>query len=151
MNTRAVNFSVGLFMIIGVVALIWLALSASTTDGRFGKQISVSASFDNVGSLKVKAPVMIGGVRVGRVSNIALDPDDFRAVVTMKLDDQFEIPNDTSAMIYTAGLVGEQYIALDPGGSPIPLENDSQIKMTQSAIVIERLIGQFLTSMGNKD
>lgn len=151
MNVRIMNFSVGLFVIFGVLALVWLALTASSTDGRFAKQISVSAGFDNVGSLKVKAPVMIGGVRVGRVSHISLDPDDFKAIVEMKLDEKYEIPNDTMAMIYTAGLVGEQYIALDPGGSPMPLENGDSIRMTQSALVIERLIGQFLTSMGNKD
>lgn len=151
MNTRVMNFSVGIFVIFGVVALIWLALTASNTDGRFGKQITVSAGFDNVGSLKVKAPVMIGGVRVGRVSHIALDPADFKAIVEMRLDEKFEIPQDSMAMIYTSGLVGEQYVSLDPGGSPNPLAEGDYIKMTQSAIVIERLIGQFLTSMGSKD
>lgn len=149
MNTRIVNFSVGLFVILGVVALVWLALTASSTDGRFGKQITVSASFDNVGSLKIKAPVMIAGVRVGRVSHIALDQDDFQAIVEMKLDESYGIPKDTAAMIYTAGLVGEQYVALDPGAGS-PLENGDTLGLTQSAIVIERLIGQFLTSMGSK-
>lgn len=151
MNTRVMNFSVGLFVVFGAVALIWLALTASSTDGRFSKQITISAGFDNIGSLKVKAPVMIGGVRVGRVSHISLDPDDFKAIVEMKLDEKYEIPKDSVAMIYTAGLVGEQYVALDPGGAPMPLENGDSIKLTQSALVIERLIGQFLTSMGNKD
>ncbi len=152
MNTKVMNLSVGLFVLLGIAALFWLAFSASNTDGRFSKQIILTAQFDNIGSLKIKAPVMIAGVRVGRVSSISLDPQDYRAVVSMKVDQSYPLPSDTSAMIYTAGLVGEQYISLDPGGSEKYLENGDRIKLTQSALVIERLIGQFLTSMaGNKD
>lgn len=152
MNTRVVNFSVGLFVIFGVVALVWLALTASSTDSRFGKQITISAEFENIGSLKVKAPIMIAGVRVGRVSNIALDPEDFEAQVEMKIDEKYKIPTGSKALIYTAGLVGEQYISIEVDWNATTyLEDGGKITRTDSALVIERLIGQFLTSMGNKD
>ncbi len=116
-----------------------------------GQPIRVTAHFNNIGSLKVNSPVMISGVQVGRVSGISLDPTSFDAVVELSLANQVEIPKDTIASIYTSGLIGGQYISLDPGGSFDNLAEGDRIRMTQPAVVIERLIGQFLTSMGSKE
>ncbi len=149
-NAKWIDFVVGLFVISGIVAFAWLAFNASnaTTGLRGGKPIYVTASFTNIGSLKVKAPVMISGVRVGQVNGIALDPHNYEAVVTLALDSSVPIPQDTIAAINTSGLVGEQYIALDPGGSEKDLTNGDRIRMTQDAFVMERLIGQLMASFG---
>lgn len=143
---RWLNFVVGLFIIIGVLAFVWLSFNATDTSGRFSKKYSVSATFDNVGSLKVNAPVMISGVRVGKVKSIALDPILFDAKVILDLEEQYKIPTDTTAMIYTSGLVGEQYVALDPGGSEEDLQDGGRIRLSQGAFVMERLIERLLTS-----
>lgn len=153
-NPKWLDFVVGLFVLSGIVAFGWLAFNASNSSGRFGsgKGIAVTANFDNIGSLKVKAPVMVSGVRVGQVAGIELDPQTFQAVVRLNLDTKFGIPTDTIAAIHTSGLVGEQYIALDPGGSEQDLTNGDRIRMTQDAFVMERLIGQLLASFtGGKD
>ncbi|MET0104493.1 MAG: outer membrane lipid asymmetry maintenance protein MlaD, partial [Sedimenticola sp.] len=107
----------------------------------------VTARFDNIGSLKEKAPVTMAGVRVGRVVAIEFDQTSYEAVVTLGIDPRYSaIPDDTFAKIFTAGLLGEQYIGLDAGGSEIYLKHGDQLAMTQSALVLEEIIGQFLFS-----
>jgi len=135
-------------MAAGFVALFFLAMkvsnlsSAANDDG-----YRLIARFDNVGSLKQRAPVSIAGVRIGRVEKIRFDQNTFQALVTMRINPRFDhIPDDTFANIFTAGLLGEQYIGLDPGGSLDYLVDGSQIEHTQSALVLEQMIGQFLFS-----
>lgn len=147
MERAALDFWVGLFVIAGFAALMGLALKVSNTNG-FGSSSSyqVEASFDNIGSLKVHAPVKSAGVVVGRVSKIRFDNKTFQADVTLKLDSRFAFPKDTSASIMTSGLLGEQYLALDAGGDSKNLANGDKIKLTQSAVVLENLISQFMYS-----
>ena len=147
-QSRSAEILVGLFMLAGMVALFFIAMqvsnlgAASTKDG-----YRITARFDNIGGLKVRSPVTLAGVRVGQVSNISFDPGTFEAVVTLTLDKRYDgIPDDTFAKILTQGLLGEQYIGLDPGGSSDVLSEGSEIHMTQSALVLEEIIGQFLFS-----
>ena len=110
----------------------------------------MTAAFDDIGGLKVRAPVKIGGVQIGEVAQINLDPNTFKAVVKMHIDDQFkDIPDDSSAGIYTAGLLGDNYISITPMYSKNMLKNDSTIDVTRSAMVLEKLIGQLLYKIGN--
>lgn len=148
MRLRLIEIAVGVFMIAGFVALFFLAMkvsnlgASSVTDG-----YQVSARFDNVGSLKVRAPVTMAGVRVGRVEAIGFDKDTYEAVVSMRIDRRYDtIPADTFANIFTAGLLGEQYIGLSPGGSDEFLTDGDEFDYTQSALVLEQMIGQFLFS-----
>jgi phospholipid/cholesterol/gamma-HCH transport system substrate-binding protein len=145
---RLTEILVGAFMVLGFVALFFLAmrvsnLSLTAADDGY----SLSARFDNIGSLRVRAPVSMAGVRIGRVTQIDFDQETYQAVVTMQIDEQYDqIPSDTFANIFTAGLLGEQYIGLDPGGSPDMLSAGDRIEFTQSALVLEQMIGQFLLS-----
>ena len=148
MRLRLIEIAVGVFMVAGFVALFFLAMkvsnlgAASITDG-----YQVSARFDNVGSLKVRAPVTMAGVRVGRVEAIGFDKATYEAVVSMRIDRRYDtIPADTFANIFTAGLLGEQYIGLSPGGSDEFLADGDEFDYTQSALVLEQMIGQFLFS-----
>jgi phospholipid/cholesterol/gamma-HCH transport system substrate-binding protein len=145
---RTMELLVGTFMAIGFVALFFLAMKVSNLSAAGGGDgYRIKARFDNVGSLKVRSPVSIAGVTVGRVESIVLDQDSFQAVVTLRIDPAFDqIPADTFANIYTAGLLGEQYIGLDPGGSLDSLADGGQVEHTQSALVLEQIIGQFLFS-----
>jgi len=145
---RTMELLVGTFMAMGFVALFFLAMKVSNLSaGGGGDGYRIKARFDNVGSLKVRSPVSIAGVTVGRVESIVLDQDSFQAVVTLRIDPAFDqIPADTFANIYTAGLLGEQYIGLDPGGSLDNLADGGQVEHTQSALVLEQIIGQFLFS-----
>lgn len=147
-RSRTVEILVGAFMAAGFVALFFLAMEVSNlSTAANGNGYALTARFDNVGSLKTRAPVSIAGVRIGRVERIRFDQDSYQAVVTLRIDQEFDhIPTDTFANIYTAGLLGEQYIGLDPGGSPDYLVDGDQIEHTQSALVLERMIGQFLFS-----
>lgn len=135
-------------MLIGLLALFFLAMQVSNLGSAYrGEQYEISARFDNIGGLKPKAPVTMAGVEVGRVTAITYDAQDFRAVVTMAIQARYNtIPEDTFAKIQTAGLLGEQYIGLDPGGSPAVLQAGSELQFTQSALVLEDIIGQFLFS-----
>ncbi|MDN3517385.1 outer membrane lipid asymmetry maintenance protein MlaD [Aquisalimonas lutea] len=148
-NRRVVEIWVGLFVALGAAALFALAIQVSnipvfeSTDG-----YEVELRFANIGGLRTRAPVTVGGVRVGRVSDIRLDPDSYQAVVSARIQSDYRLPEDTSASIYTSGLLGEQYIALDPGGMDMYLRDGDEITLTQSALVLERLIGQFLYQMG---
>ena len=150
-RNRQIEIWVGFFMAAGFVALFILAMQVSNLGAAYsGDSFEVNARFDNIGGLKTKAPVTIAGVEVVRVSDIYYDADDFRAVVVLAIQDQYSerIPTDTFAKILTAGLLGEQYIGLDPGGSERFLEQGSEIAMTQSALVLEEVVGQFIFGKG---
>ncbi len=151
-NTKTVEILVGIFVSLGLIALLVLALNVSNL-GNFGsgKHYTVSANFENVSGLKDRSAVMIAGVTIGRVSSITVDPITFEAVVKMNIDSQFnEVPVDSDAGIYTAGLLGEKYIGITPGGAPDFLQQDSEIRLTQSSIILEKLISQFLFSQSEK-
>jgi phospholipid/cholesterol/gamma-HCH transport system substrate-binding protein len=145
-KTRQIELMVGAFMAAGFVALFFLAMQVSNLGSVNMKgSYKVAARFDNIGGLKVKAPVTMAGVEVGRVVQIYYDPTDFRAVAVLGIYSQFDrIPDDTFAKILTAGLLGEQYVGLDPGGSDQVLKDGSEIEVTQSALVLEDVIGQFI-------
>jgi len=141
-----VELASGIFLLLGIAAMLWLATEA--TD--YGMQVSddtyqVNARFSNVADLKTRSPVKIGGVTVGLVELITLDPVTFEAVVEMKIDRRFsDIPGDTSASILTSGVLGDRYVGLEPGGAMEPLTDGDQILITQSAVVLENLISKFL-------
>jgi len=147
-TTRTMEILVGTFMAAGFVALFFLSMRVSNLSaGGDGNGYALTARFDNIGSLKVRAPVSMAGVRLGRVEAIGFDQDAYQAVVTMRIDAAYDrLPTDTFANIYTAGLLGEQYVGLDPGGSPDYLHDGDQIEHTQSALVLEQMVGQFLFS-----
>jgi phospholipid/cholesterol/gamma-HCH transport system substrate-binding protein len=146
MYSKTVEIGVGVFVALGLAALLMLAMKVSnlaeltTSDG-----YQLSARFENIGGLKVRAPVTMAGVRVGRVTEIGFDDHSYEAVVHFSVNPRYaRIPLDTSASIYTAGLLGEQYIGLEAGGDENFLTDGGQIMLTQSAIVLEQVIGQFL-------
>jgi phospholipid/cholesterol/gamma-HCH transport system substrate-binding protein len=145
---RSIELTVGAFVGIGLAALFMLAMQASnlssfTSDGQY----ELTARFDNIGGLKVKSAVKVSGVKVGQVSAIDYDMETFEAVVTMRINDQYDrFPKDTIASIFTSGLLGEQYVGLEPGGDDQVLADSSEIRHTQSAMVLEQIIGQFLFS-----
>ncbi len=149
-QTRMMELVTGLFVCLGLAALLVLALQVSTGNGyRSGDTYSVTARFENIGSLRSRSPVTLGGVRIGRVGDIRINPETFDAEVELRIDTRFDmLPEDTGASIFTAGLLGEQYIALEPGGSPEVLADGDRLRFTQSALVLERLIGQFVANMG---
>ncbi len=147
-QTRTVEIAVGAFVAAGLAALFVLAMKVSNI-GAFdaAEGYELVARFDNVGGLKVRAPVTVGGVRVGRVVAIDYDMDTYEAVVRMRIDRRYDrFPADTSASILTAGLLGEQYVGLEPGGEERYLGDGDRIRYTQSALVLEKIIGQFLYS-----
>ncbi len=148
MNSKTVEIGVGLFVALGLAALLMLAMKVSNLaeltapDG-----YQVTARFENIGSLKVRAPVTMAGVRMGRVTHISFDDNSYEAVVRFSVNPRYaRIPIDSSASIFTAGLLGEQYIGLDAGGDEAFLTDGGEIMLTQSAIVLEQVIGQFLYS-----
>ena len=145
MAKKSIETLVGLFVLLGLLALLFVALKAANLSS-FGSQDSytVSARFDNIGGLKARAPVRAAGVVVGRVTSISLDPKTFQGVVTLAIERSFQFPKDSSAKILTAGLLGDQYVGLEAGGEVENLSPGSLIKQTQSAVVLENLIGQFL-------
>ena len=145
MNRNNIDLWVGIFVAIGIAAILFLALKVGnlvafgTTPG-----YRLEAAFENIGGLKLRAPVKAAGVVVGRVERIRFDPKTYQAVVTMKIDDGNEFTADTIASILTSGLLGEVYVGLDVGGDTNMLGDGARIAKTQSAVVLERLIGQFL-------
>ncbi len=152
-QTRSVEIGTGLFVLLGFAALLFLTTqtvggnSFSADDG-----FEVTAHFENVGSLKDRAPVAMSGVTIGRVTSVVFDPDSLEAVVTFVIDKQYDrIPEDSDASILTAGLLGSQYIGIGAGGSDENLEEGSEIQFTQSAIVIENLISKYLFSSSSDD
>ena len=146
MATKKIETLVGLFVLMGIGALLFLALKAANLGSVGGSAAyAVTARFDNIGGLKVRAPVRSAGVTVGRVTKIGLDGKTFQGVVTLEIDRHFLFPKDTSAKILTAGLLGDQYVGLEPGGDDKNFAEGDTIAQTQSAVVLENLIGQFLT------
>lgn len=152
-QTRAIEFSTGLFALLGFAALFFLTTQITNREIRFGESgYRLIAKFENVGSLKVGAPVSMAGVTIGRVEAIDFDTTEFKAAATLRVDSRFnQIPEDSDASIYTAGLLGGQYIGIGPGGSETYFQDGDQIEFTQSAIVLESLISKFLFSLAGKD
>lgn len=147
MGRKGIETLVGLFVLLGLLAIVFLALKAANLASfRVGNSYVVTARFDNIGGLKVRAPVKSAGVTVGRVTAISLDTKTYQGTVTIELEQGVQFPSDTSAKILTSGLLGDQYIGLEPGGAEQNLKAGDQIKMTQSAVVLENLISRFLYS-----
>jgi phospholipid/cholesterol/gamma-HCH transport system substrate-binding protein len=147
MSRKELDLWVGVFVAVGFGALLFLAMKvANLASFTAGNTYHVTARFDNIGGLKVRAPVKSAGVVVGRVDDIDFDNQTFEAVVSMTLDTRYEFPRDTSAKILTSGLLGEQYIGLAAGGDTVNLKPGDTLKITQSAVVLENLISQFLYS-----
>jgi len=146
MDRTLLDLWVGIFVAIGIAALFVLALKVGNAGTTFntGATYHVNAEFDNIGGLKVRAPVKSAGVVVGRVEDIQFDGKKFVARVTLNLDKRYEFPKDTSVSILTSGLLGEQYVGLDAGGDSAILTDGDTVKLTRSAVVLEKLIGQFL-------
>ena len=145
MNRSTLDLWVGIFVTIGIAAILFLSLKVGNLLTVSNDQgYSLEAEFDNIGSLKLRAPVKAAGVVVGRVEGIKLDPATYQAVVTMRINRGYEFTKDTIASILTSGLLGEVYIGLDSGGDTKMLANGDKIARTQSAIVLEKLIGQFM-------
>ncbi len=145
MGKKGVETLVGLFVLLGIAGLVFLSLQAANL-ASFGGGDSyvVTAKFDNIGGLKARAPVRSAGVNVGRVTSIRLDPTTYQGVVTLEIDRTVKFPKDSSARILTSGLLGDQYIGLEPGPSEENLADGGSIAQTQSAVVLESLISQFL-------
>lgn len=145
MKKTTLDLWVGVFVAAGLAALMFLALKVGSYSAFEGaKTYTVQASFENIGGLKIRAPVKGAGVVVGRVVDIRFDNTTYEAIVSMQLGDQYRFPTDTSAAIMTSGLLGEQYVALNAGGSDKMLSNGDTIRITQGAVVLENLIGKFL-------
>ncbi|MDP3584927.1 MAG: outer membrane lipid asymmetry maintenance protein MlaD [Thiobacillus sp.] len=145
MNKTVLDLWVGLFVIAGIVALLFLALKVGSMSAvKTSSSYEVVARFDNIGGLKPRAPVKSAGVVVGRVADIRFDNETYEAAVTLRLDKRYAFPKDTSAAIMTSGLLGEQYIGLEAGGDPQALKDQDRIFLTQSAVVLENLIGHFI-------
>ncbi|MBC8057914.1 MAG: outer membrane lipid asymmetry maintenance protein MlaD [Rhizobiales bacterium] len=146
MSKKGTETLVGFFVLLGIAALVFLALKAANL-GSFtggGDTYTLTARFDNIGGLKVRAPVRSAGVTVGRVASIGLDPKTFQGVVTLDMQKSVAFPADSSARILTSGLLGDQYIGLDAGPGEKNFASGDTIRQTQSAIVLESLISQFL-------
>ena len=152
-QTRAVEVGTGLFVLLGLGALFFLTTQTTGGDDFSADEIyTVEARFENVGSLRSRAPVAMSGVTIGRVTSVRFDTVTLEAVVQFVIDAQYDqIPDDSDASILTAGILGSQYIGLQAGGSDLYLEDGSEILFTQSAIVLENLIGKFLVSSGSGD
>lgn len=148
-----VELASGIFLFLGIAALIWLAMRATDYGQDIGKDTyTISARFTNVGDLRDRAPVKIGGVTVGMVESIELDPVTFEAVVSMSVASKFnEIPSDTGASVLTSGVLGDRYIGLEPGGAPDLLQDGDELFITQSALILEQAIGKYLFNAGSKE
>jgi phospholipid/cholesterol/gamma-HCH transport system substrate-binding protein len=146
MGKKGIETLVGGFVLLGLVGLVFLSLQAANLVTFFGQgdSYTLQARFDNIGGLKPRAPVRSAGVTVGRVTSIALDPTTFEGVVTLAIDSQVRFPKDSAAKILTSGLLGDQYVGIEPGGDEQDLAAGERIVQTQGAVVLENLIGQFL-------
>ena len=152
MERTTIDLWFGAFVSVGFAALFILALKVGDVGSEGQKEsYRVEARFDNIGGLKVRAPVKSAGVVVGRVQEMHFDNERFQASVTLAIDKRFQFPKDTSASILTSGLLGEVYVGLDAGGDEKKLANGDRITLTQSAVVLERLIGQFLFSKAQEE
>lgn len=151
-QSKTVQVWVGVFVAIGVASLFMLAMKVSNISALANSDgYELKLNFENIGGLKVRSPVTMAGVVVGRVATIGFDRESYEAIVIVKIEDKYDnIPDDTSASIYTAGLLGEQYIGLEPGGSENFLKPGDKFQLTQSAVVLEKLIGQFLVNQADE-
>ena len=145
MSRKLIDLWVGFFVVLGIAALLFLALRVGNlSSANFAETYQLTAKFDNIGGLKVRGPVKSAGVVVGRVTEIRFDPEAYEAVTTLTIDSRYRFPKDTFASILTAGLLGEQYIGLDAGGDEKMMKAGDVIAKTQSAVVLEKLISQFM-------
>ena len=145
MNRATIDLWVGIFVVLGVGALLFLALKVGNlATFSAGETYNVQARFVNIGSLKVRAPIKSAGVVVGRIADIRFDNETYEALVSMNLDQHYQFPRDTTAKILTSGILGEQYVGLEAGGDGVMLKNGDRLRLTQSAVVLENLISQFL-------
>ena len=145
MNKTVLDLWVGLLVLAGIAALLFLALKVGSTSAiNSSDSYEVIARFENIGGLKLRAPVKSAGVVVGRVADIQFDNETYEAAVTLRLDKRYAFPKDSSAAILTSGLLGEQYIGLNAGGDSLKLKAQDRILITQDAVVLENLIGRFL-------
>jgi phospholipid/cholesterol/gamma-HCH transport system substrate-binding protein len=147
---RSYQIGTGLFIVLGFAALAYLATqTTSVANFQQGPSYVVKGRFTNVGQLKLRAPVKIAGVRIGSVKSIDLDPARLDATVELSIDDRFkDVPDDSAASIFTSGLLGDQYVAIQPGGSPTMMKDGDEFVLTQSSIQLEDLIGKFLVGGG---
>ena len=151
MSRKLLDLWVGFFVVIGFAALLFLALRVGNLSAaNFVETYTLTAKFDNIGGLKVRGPVKSAGVVVGRVTEIRFDPEAYEAVVTLTLDTRYRFPKDTFASILTAGLLGEQYVGLDAGGDEKMMKAGDVFAKTQSAVVLEKLISQFMFSKASE-
>jgi len=152
-QTPSVEIGTGLFVLLGMSSLFFLTTQTTGGDDFKAESVyTVEARFENIGSLRTRAPVTMSGVTIGRVTSVAFDATSLEAVVHFVVDAQYDqIPDDTDASILTSGILGSQYIGLQAGGSDMYLEDGSEILFTQSAIVLENLIGKFLVNAGSSD
>lgn len=151
MERTTIDLWVGVFVALGVAALLGLAMKVGNlTTSNIGETYTVEAAFENIGGLKPRAPVKSAGVVVGRVGNIKFDSTTYEAIVSLNIDKDFNFPTDTFANIYTAGLLGEQYVGLEAGGELEELKEGSKIVHTQDAVVLEKMISQFLYSKASE-
>lgn len=152
-QTRSVEIGTGMFVLLGMSSLFFLTTQTTGGDDfQAESTYTVEARFENIGSLRERAPVTMSGVTIGRVTDVAFDPIALEAVVEFVIDARFnEIPDDSDAAILTSGILGSQYIGLQAGGSDLYLEDGSEILFTQSAIVLENLIGKFLVNAGSDE
>ncbi len=147
MGKKQIETLVGLFVLVGALAIVFLSLKAANLASfTFDSTYMLIARFDNVGGLKMRAPVKSAGVTVGRIESILFDDKNFQGLVKMDIDRRYRFPADTSAKILTSGLLGDQYVGLEPGADEKELNPGDTIKLTQSAVVLENLIGQMLYS-----
>jgi len=148
---QSFQIGTGLFIALGFAALGYLATqTTSLANYRQGASYDVKARFTNIGQLKLRAPVKVAGVRIGSVSDIKLEPDKLDALVTLSIDQRYnKIPDDSAASVFTSGLLGDQYVSLNPGGSPDALKNGDEVVLTQSSMQLEELIGKYLVGQGD--
>jgi len=152
MQRATLDLWVGIFVAVGLAAMLFLALKVGNMGAFDGaKTYEVKASFENIGGLKVRAPVKSAGVVVGRVGDIGFDTETYEASVTLKLDARYPFPRDSSASIMTSGLLGEQYVALEAGGDEQMLAAGDRLKLTQGAVILENLIGHFLLNRAESE
>jgi len=148
---QSFQIGTGLFILLGFAALGYLATqTTSVANFSQGESYELKARFTNVGQLKLRAPVKIAGVRIGSVANVVLEPDKLDALVTLSIDKHYnKIPDDSAAAVFTSGLLGDQYVALQPGGSPDVFKNGDEVILTQSSMQLEELIGKYLVGSGD--
>jgi len=146
-STQRRDLIVGTFVLVGLLAIAYLSIAIGGISNPVAGHLRLYAAFDEIGGLTARAPVVVGGVKIGTVERIELDPS-FRALVTIRVASDLKLPDDTSASILTQGVLGDQYIALEPGGSAAMLADGGEIQFTQSAVILERLIGKVVQGLG---